>query len=206
MLGKVWQTAAVLVLGATGGIAGQVYEVTIDTSSVSGSAGAIYLQFNGGLNPDAASVSITSFLMGAPGGLRATPAAFSDGGVTGSLDALPLTIDNSTGLNDYEHFLVYGSDLMFQVAFDLPPVLSGSSGSTFSFGLTSGDGLTPVLTVDASGFSGQISYDTKGAFTVDTLGNDSIESVVAVPSTVPEPAPALLLAPALLAFWRFRRR
>src|SRR5262249_55222192 len=91
--------------------AGMVYNVFIDTSSQSGNNGAIYFQFAGGLNPGPASISITMFSVGAPGFLSALPAPFSDGGATGSLDALPLTIDNSGGLNDYEHFLVYGSSL-----------------------------------------------------------------------------------------------
>lgn len=206
MLSKGLRTSFLFLFAASVCLANQIYDVTIDTSSLSqGSLGAIYFQFNGGLNPDPASISITKFTVGAPGGLTSTPAPFTDSptAVTGSLDSLPLTIDNSTGLNDYEHYLTYGPNVFFEVVFNLPATLTGDSGSLFGFGLTSDDGLTPVLTQDPSGFNGEISYDQTGAFTVDTLQNDSIETIV---PAVPEPATGLLLASALALCWRFRRR
>ena len=184
------------------GRAGLVYNVVIDTSSQSGNNGAIYFQFAGGLNPDPASVSITNFSIGAPGSLSALPSPFSDGGVTGALDALPLTIDNSGGLNDYEHFLVYGSYVSFQVAFTLPPLLTGDSGSELIWQLTADDGITPVLTVDNSGNIGAIFYDQTGAFTTDTLANDGIETIA---SAAPEPTTMLLVAGALIALAKARR-
>ena len=173
-----------------------VYNVTIDTSSQSGNNGAIYFQFAGGLNADLASATINPFSIGAPGGLSATPSPFSDGGVTGSLDSLPLIIDNSGGLNDYEHYLVYGSNLTFRVTFNLPSALTGSSGSELLWQLTADDGITPILTQDASGFIGTISYDTSANFTVDTLGNDSIETIQS--AQAPEPASMWLTAGAAL--------
>ena len=181
-----------------------VFDITIDTSSQSGNNGAIYFQFAGGLNADLASVAVTSFALGAPGGLSAAPAPFSDGGVTGSLDTLPLTIDNSGALNDYEHYLVYGSNLTFEAAFNLPAVLVGNSGSELVWQLTAADGLTPILTQDNSGNIGSISYDTAGHFTTDTLGNGSIETIV---TATPEPASlALAAVGALLIRLRRSRR
>ena len=178
--------------------ASTIYQVTIDTSSQSGNNGGIYFQFNGGLDPDPASVSITNFAIGAPGSLSALPAPAGNGGVAGSLDSLPLVIDNSAGNNDYLHFLTFGPTLLFQVSVDFTSPLTGSSGSTFSFGLTADDGLTPVLTGDPNGFNGQISYDTAGVFTVATLGNDAIETIAPVASSgVPEPGTALLITLAM---------
>jgi hypothetical protein len=171
------------------------YGVAIDTSSQSGNSGAIYFQFAPGLNADLATVAIDGFSISAPGGLVGTPAAFSDGNVLGSLDSLPLTIDNSQALNDYEHYLTYGSTLTFHVTFDLPDVLAGQSGSEFLWQLTAADGITPVLTQDDSGNMGTIAYDTSGSFTVDTLGNDAVETVV---STTPEPATIAMAAITML--------
>ena len=205
-MGKIARMAAMLIAAMLIAAAplcwgGTLYEVAIDTSSQTGVSGGIYFQFNGGLNPDLASIQIETFSIGAPGGLVGVPAPVFNGGVTGSLDALPLVMDNSGGNNDYLHYLTFGSNVFFIVDFLLPPALTGDSGSAFSFGLTASDGLTPVLTLDDSGFIGQISYDTSGIFTTTTLGNDSIETITSAsaPASVPEPGTGWLIAGALSA-------
>jgi len=176
------------------------YTVNIDTSTQAGNPGSIYFQFAPGNNADPASVRISDFLIGAPGSLSGIP--LTDGGVTGALDSPPLTIDNSSGLNDYLQGLTYGPHISFKVEFQLPPTLSGDSGSELDWALLASDG-SPLLTVDASGNIGRIFYDEKGAFTSDTLGNDAIESIV---TAVPEPASLLLLTTALGACLIRRRR
>jgi hypothetical protein len=201
-MGKIALTALLLV-AAMPATAGVQYFVNIDTSSLSGTDGAIYLQFGGGLNPDLASIQIATFAVGAPGTLLSVPAPIANGGVSGSLSSLPLIMDNSGGLNDYLHFLTYGPNLFFTVDFLLPNVLVGQSGSQLSFGLTASDGLTPVLTQDPAGYIGLISYDTTKTFSVDTLGNDAIESIT---TAAPEPATALTIAGALAALFAIRRR
>jgi hypothetical protein len=210
MSGIRFQTAFIFLIAASACFADE-YDVNITTSSMTpGSTGAIYFEFSGGLNADPASVSITNFTIGPPGMLTSSspnPIALppgSDGGVKGSLDSPPLTIDNSTALNDYLHYFTFGSFLSFQVDFRLPPVLMGQSGSEFDFQLDDDSGLAPVLTNDASGNIGKILYDQNGAFTTDTLGNDSIETITLVPT--PEPSSWLMLTSALGICWRIRRR
>ena len=198
--------AAVFLLTSvcSAGIVVVPFDVTIDTSSQSGNNGAIYFSFAGGLNADPASVTIDAFSVGAPGALAATPAPFQDGDVTGSLDSLPLTIDNGSALNDYEHYLMYGSTVTFHVLFNLPTVLTGNSGSQLVWQLTASDGFNPVLTNDSSGNIGTILYDNTGTFTTDTLGNGSIESIV---PEAPEPSTVVLaVLGALLIGGRKSRR
>jgi hypothetical protein len=201
---KIAPIIAMLFLAAPLCSAGVVYSVTIDTSAQSGLSGAIYLQFNGGLNPDLASIQINAFSVGAPGGLVVAPPPEANGGVTGGLASLPLTIDNSGGNNDYLHYLTFGSNIFFTVDFLLPPTLTGDSGSAFSFGLTQSDGLTPVLTTDLSGLIGQVSFEPSGVFTTTTLGNDSIESIT--PADAPEPATTWLLLAGVLSIAGLRLR
>jgi hypothetical protein len=195
--------AAGLILMAAPGLADIVasYDVLIDTSSVAASHGAIYMQFNPGPDSDPASVSITGFQIGAPGVLSSTSfnpvifpsSPFTDGDVTGSLDSPPLVILNTDGLNDYLHFLTFGSWISFHAAFDLPVPLVGTSGSIFSFGLTAEDGLSPLLTDDPGGFIGQIEYDYNGVFTTALL-SDAGEV-----APVPEPASLTLVGIELAA-------
>jgi hypothetical protein len=166
------------------------YDVTIDTSSVSTLTGAVYFQFSPGLNAGPAAATISSFLIGAPGLLLSNPPVLTDGDVTGTLDALPLVIGNTSGLNDYLNFLIFGDSISFSVGISHPDSLTGDAGSAFLFGLTSDDGLSPILTQDPSGMLGQIAFDQNGLFTADSLSDSATIS----PSAVPEPSTLPLLS------------
>ena len=169
------------------------YHVTIDTTSFAATNGAVYLQFDPGLNADPASVSISAFEIVAPGTLLSFPAPEFTAGVTGGLDSLPLTIPNALATNYYLHYVTFGTGMSFRVTFDLPDPLTGDSGSTFSFGLTADDGWTPILTDDPSGFIGQIGYDRTGVFT------SSLLSQAGSIYEVPEPASLTLVGIGLAA-------
>jgi hypothetical protein len=193
--------AAVLSLAAMPCYSDVVYNVVIDTTDASGYLGAIYMQFAPGLNSDPASIRITDFQISSPGVLSSDP-PWTTGAVSGSLDILPLTISNTDGLNDYLHFLTYGSQITFRVAFDLPAALTGDSGSTFGFGLTADDGWTPILTEDPSGFAGLIGYDEAGTFSVTPLS--TVVSIERVPEPVALPLIGLAVAALLVAPRRLR--
>ena len=142
--------------------------------------------------------------MGVP---ASSPALVTDGNVTGSLDAPPLVIVNDPGLNDYLHYLTFGYGITFRATFNLPDNLSGhTSGSTFSFGLTAEDGLTPLLTSDPNGFIGQIGYDETGAFTTTVLsGAGSITNVIPEPTSLTLVGLGLAAGFALFVRLRFRQ-
>ncbi len=159
-----------------------IFTVVIDTSSVPGQTGGLYMQFQPGLNADLASMAITGFTITPPGALSSLPPPEFTPGVTGGLDALPLEIPNTLGLNYYLHFLSFGDRIRFVVSFNVPAPLTGDSGSTFSFGLTAADGITPILTTDPLGFAGEISYDAFGVFTATPLSN--VVSIVPEPGTL----------------------
>ena len=187
-----------------------VYDVSIDTSSIAGSDGGLYLQFNPGLAADPASISIDSLNLGG-GSLLSSPAPIFDGGSqtsSSSLSSLPLVIDNRASLNDFEQFLQFGTSLDFQVTFHLPSTLSGQSGSIFNFETDAFDpntsSISPILTGDPSGFIGSISFDQNGAFSMDTLGNDAVLSIRPV-SEVPEPSNLVVLT-MMLGFGAYRIR
>jgi hypothetical protein len=177
------------------------FATTIDTSSVTGTDGGIYLSFAPGLNADPASVSVSGFapLAGLPGA-----PAFTDGGVTGSLDTNDLSFTNYLfQLNDYGENVTFGSTLSFEVTFQLPDMLTGNSGSEFDIQLTESDLATPILTSDPSGNIVEILYDQNGNFTENATS--SYASVTAA-GAAPEPGGILLPAVSLSCLLGAMRR
>lgn len=82
-----------------------IYDVTVNTSSISGAAGSLDFNFNPGpLVTQAASLQILDFTSN---GTLAGNCPCSTGDVTGQLPA-SLTFDNGTGFNDYFDDFTYG--------------------------------------------------------------------------------------------------
>src|ERR1035441_2524168 len=128
------------------------YGVTVNTSSISGTAGSLDFQFNPGpLVTQAASLQILSFASN--GSLAGSPSLTGD--VTGGPMPATLAFDNGTGFNDYFEGLTFGSILSFNVSLFGPalsaPDGASTSGSVFAFGMFSdGAGTVAVLTSDTT--------------------------------------------------------
>ena len=166
------------------------FNISIDTSSLNGTIGGIYMSFTPGFDSDPASVAISGFdpAAGLPGG-----PALTHGGVTGTLDTADLVFTNYLyQLNDYGELVTFTNTLTLQVTFDLPDTLNGGSGSEFDLGLTLGDLSTPVLTTDPSGNIIAIPYDLNGAFSpASTSPSATVTPAGAAPT--PEPGTFFLL-------------
>jgi PEP-CTERM motif len=200
--------ASFLCLGSVASAAPITYDATVDTSSISGTAGSLDFEFNPGpLVTQSASLQILSFA--SDGTLAGSPTLTGD--VAGSLPAI-LTFDNGTGFNDYFEGFTFGSTLSFQVSLYGPALSSpdgvSTTGSTFAFSMFSdAAGTIPVLTTDTiDGFAFTVDVNLDGTTTVT---NSSAQTTV-VPATtpaVPEPGTLPLMAGGIslwLAF-RFRR-
>lgn len=125
--------------------------MTVNTSSIIGTAGSVDFNFNPGpLVTQAASLQILSF--SSDGSLTGIPTLTGD--VSGVLPAT-VTFDNGTGFNDYFQGFTFGSTLSFSVslygsALSSPDGVS-TSGSTFAFSMFSDPaGTMPVLTRDTT--------------------------------------------------------
>jgi hypothetical protein len=186
------------------------YGVTVNTSSISGTAGSLDFQFNPGpLVTQAASLQILSFASN--GSLAGSPSLTGD--VTGGPMPATLAFDNGTGFNDYFEGLTFGSILSFNVSLFGPalsaPDGASTSGSVFAFGMFSdGAGTVPVLTSDTTdGFAFTVNVNLDGTTTV---ANSSSQTTVAqATAAVPEPSTFSLIALATgvcLAFRSRRRR
>src|SRR5215471_14842203 len=183
--------------------AGILYQVTVDTSSITGTAGSLDFNFNpGSLVTQAASLEILNFTSG--GTLVTGPCVSGGpcvmGDVSGTLPGT-VTFDNGMPLNDYFQGFSFGATLSFQIRLFGPAVDSpdgtSTSGSSFAFSMFSdAAGTTPALTPDPDGFAVTIDVNLDGSTSVhDFSSQTDVAPVVAVGA--PEPASLVLLGPAI---------
>ena len=170
-----------------------IYEITVDTLSISGTPGSLDFQFNPGpLVTQAASLQILNFT--SDGTL--TACALNIQGFCPTSDAtgtLPgtVTFDNGTPFDDYFDGFTYGNSLSFDMRLYGPaintPDGTSTSGSTFAFSMFSdAAGTMPTLTTDLTdGFAATIDVNLDGTTTVT---NFSSVTSIGTPGAVPEPA------------------
>jgi hypothetical protein len=198
--------ALFLCLASAASAAPIIYDVSVDTSSISGTPGSLDFNFNPGpLVTQSASLQILDFT--SDGTLAGSPMLTGD--VAGTLPAT-LTFDNGAGFNDYFEGFTYGSTLSFQVRLYGPALTSpdgtSTSGSTFAFSMFSdAAGTMPALTTDATdGFAFTVDVNLDGTTTVS---NFSAQTTVA-PATpaVPDPGTLPLMAAGIGLWLAFRFR
>jgi hypothetical protein len=170
------------------------YAVTVNTSSISGTAGSLEFQFNPGGLSQAASLQILNF--SSNGTLDGAPSVIGD--VSGGPLPATLTFDNGTALNDYFQGFTFGSTISFNMSFFGPALSSpngtSTTGSTFAFSMFSdAGGTTPVLTSNADGFAFKVDVNLNGTTTVTNFSGPTT-----VTSAVPEPSSLALMGTAVM--------
>jgi hypothetical protein len=177
-----------------------LYSFSVDTSSISGTAGSLDFNFNPGpFTSQFAQADILNFAT--DGALSGSPALLGD--VSGVLPST-VTFDNGSALNDYFQGFTFGSSLMFDVRLYGPAVNSpdgvSASGSAFAFSMFSDTaGTQPVLTTDTTdGFAATLQVNLDGS---TTLTNSSSQTTVSLAqAAVPEPVGLPILAFVFAAF------
>ncbi len=187
---KVKLLVLVLAMSAvTSSALADMFDFSVDTSSVSGQFGYIDLQFNPGVSTlGAASAVISNFASDATLGL-----VQPSGDVSGTLPAV-VTINNTTQFNDYFQALTFGTT----TSFDLN--LSGAFGSSFELSFFGSDGQTPLLTTDQiNGFATTVDFNQGGSMVTNS------SSMVTV-NAVPVPGAVWLFSTAIAGLGLFGRR
>jgi len=184
---------------ANAALASQILEVSVDTSTISGTTGSIDFQFNpGGLDYQAATVQIANFAGGTYGGTQQ-----DFGGASGGPYPSSISITNSAADNeDFETF-TFGSKLFFSLLFSGPAVDSpdgvSSANSVFAFSMFSDtSGFTPVLTSDPNGIAALVTVNLDG-----TLAKNAVSPEA---TFVPEPGTFGLVGCAFAGLAWIRRR
>jgi hypothetical protein len=200
--------AAFLCFASIASAAPITYNVSVDTSSIFGTAGSFDFNFNPGpLVTQPASLQILNFA--SDGMLAGGPTLTGD--VMGALPGT-VTFDNGTAFNDYFEGFTYGSTLSFQVSLYGPALSSpdgvSTSGSEFAFSMFSdAAGTIPALTTDTTdGFAFTVDVNLDGTTTVSNFSAQT--TVVPTTPAVPEPGtlPLMAVGIGLWRAFRFRRQ
>jgi len=195
---------AFVLLIAGSAFASLSYDITVNTSSLSGQTGYLYLQYDPINNAVASTATLSGLTMiGGSMGARDTADELSGGAVTG---ALPSTVvfANTHGLNDYNQAITFGNSLNFILTFASTPKAGTSGVSTFSLGLFADQyGNTPLINTNGGGYAGT-------GVTVN-LNNDGSTSTTSMDSTTtatatPIPAAAWLLGSGLMGLVGIRKK
>jgi hypothetical protein len=191
-----------------------IYDVTVNTSSNSGTAGSLDFNFSPGpLVTQAAGLQILDFTSdGTFASCASNIQGFCPtGDVSGTLPGT-LTFDNGTGFNDYFDGLTFGSTLSFQLSLYGPALSSpdgvSSSGSTFAFSMFSNAaGTVPILTIDTTdGFAFTVDVNLDGTTTVNNFSAQTTVAPAAT-STTPEPSSlAMMITGVSFLWWNLQRQ
>lgn len=187
--------------------AGIQYQVTVTTSSVSGTSGFLDFQFNPGNGTSQTATALISNFSG--GTINGAPSV--TGNVTGLLST-SVTMINSTPLQELFQAFTFGPSFSFLV--DLSglaissPNGTSTAGSTFGLGLYD-SGQNPILTNQGAGtgFVYQEQINLNGTVTPTAFPNGNLPTVVTFVQVVtPEPAALSLMGAGLGALLLLRHR
>ncbi len=197
--------AALFCAGSLASAGAITYDVTVNTSTISGTFGSLDFNFAPGSSSQFASLQILNFTSdGTPAG----DCPCGTGDVSGQLPGA-LTFDNGSGFNDYFDQFTYGNTISFDVSLFGPALTSpdgvSTSGSAFAFSMFfDPEGEFPVLTSDTTdGFAIEIDVNLDGTTTV----NNFTDATITAESSAPEPG-SFVLVGATLAWcvaWQLRR-
>jgi hypothetical protein len=198
------------------------YQVNVDTSSVSGTPGSLFFQFNPGDSTALSAMATVTGFQGDSGTLATTAQYFGDASGLLPDPLTPLTLFNDQAFNAVLQDFTFGSSLSFDVSLSGQGVgaTTGataspfiSAGSSFALSLFDSQG-DILLTTDPNGSVVTLNLNVDGSTSVETFstpsGGPPAASVNPAVSPAPEPCSLTLLASAFPTAFaiglRLRRR
>ena len=180
---------ALILFAATGAFASTSYNVTVDTSSLSGLTGYLYMQYIS-VNGVDSTATVSAFSTDGALASSASSSVVDGSAVSGSLTDSPYTVTfaNTNGVNDYNHGITFGSTL--SLILTLSDAVSGGidgGASTFSLSLFADeDGTTPLLNTsdDYAGLLLTINLVNDGSSSYEVLVSQANVSPVPVPAAI----------------------
>jgi hypothetical protein len=178
------------------------YDVTVDTSSLNGQGGYLYMQYDP-LNGVASTATVSNFATDGTLGAQDTVDVVNGSAVKGTLLSGSVVFANTNGVNDYNHAITFGNSLSFLLSFNSTPGAPAGGVSTFSLGLF-GDALgnTPLMNISGTnaGTVIDVNLQNDGTTSVDQY----VQQATATPT--PIPAAAYLFGSGLLGLVGIRRK
>jgi len=165
-----------------------IYQFSVDTNSIAGTAANLDFQFN----PGGSSPSMTALIYGLDTNGTYNPASLQlTGDATGAFPA-GITLVNTTQYNDAFQAITLGDYLNFLVEFSGPGVDTPTNiGTAFGFSIYDQAGTTPLLTTSIDGTIAGIEIDSLVG--VAPWNNNEAVVTVALATAAPEPSSIFLL-------------
>jgi len=178
-----------LLVFAAGSAFASTFGVSVDTSSLNGQQGFLYLQYDPANTSVNSTATVYGFTTNGTLGAQDTTDVLNGSAVAGTLPATVVFTSSSASdasqTNDYLHAITFGNTITFDLSLanTSPFVSSGYTGkSGFSLSLFGADSTTPLLT--ASGTLLTVSLVDDGTVSTQILANQA--------QVVPTPIPAAL--------------
>jgi hypothetical protein len=173
------------------------YDVSINTTDLSGTSGYLYLQYLS-VNGADSTATVSGFATDGVPAANSSTEVIDGSAVTGTLPGT-VVFANTNGTNDYNHAITFGSIISFLLSLNNLGAGEEGGSNTFSLGLFQDElGEMPLLTVDGT------------LFTVSLMNNGSVTSEIlasqASANPVPVPAAVWLLGSGLAGLVGFRKK